>query len=185
MGRRTVAVVFLCVATLASQSAHAIPIRWTIGSVFPDGAAWLTQGGRLTGGFTYDADTGVYSDISLQTFSFGYAGSLYTIYQPGQRDHDSEITAFVSTTGGVLGQNEINLWLPATLTNAGGEVGIFGIVEGVCVEIGPITGGVCLPTQSHTGYLGSFVTGVPIPAAAWLFGSALCVMGGLRCKAMR
>jgi len=183
MCQRIIAVVLLCVIGFSAPSAHAVSVRWTIGSVFPGGAAWLTENGRLIGGFTYDADTGVYSDFRLRTFSSTYTGTLYTIYEQ-RLDPTRELAAFESTTGGLLGQRMLYLYFPASLTNAGGQVDLFRIIEGVCTEISPLTGGVCLPSQTHTGYLGSFLTGAPIPTppAAWLFGSSLAAMGWLRRK---
>jgi len=184
MRQKIIAVLLLCLIGFGAESAYAVPVRWTIGSVYPGGAAWLSDNGRLTGGFTYDADSGIYSDFNLRTSSTLYTGALYTIYMP-YSNPTIELTAFASTTGGLLGQRMLYLYFPATLTNAGGHVDLFSIIEGVCADISPFTGGVCLPSQDHTANVGSYLTGIPIPvpSAVWLFGSALGVMGWLRRKA--
>jgi hypothetical protein len=182
MRQPIIALLVLWLIAFGAQSAYAVPVRWTIGSYFLDGVAVISDGGRVVGGFTYDADSGVYSDFTLRTYSTGYAGANYSIYVP-TLDPTTSLTAFQSTTGGLLGQRALYLGFGPTLTNAGGQVALILVNEGVCAEISPLTGGVCLLTQDHLSQGAGFLTGaaiIPIPAAAWLFGSALGLIGFAR-----
>jgi hypothetical protein len=64
----------------------------------------------------------------------------------------------------------------ASLTNAGGVVAIDGSGEFIC-------GQECIYPASELRQISSGqVSAVPIPAAAWLFGSALAGLGWLRRK---
>lgn len=177
----------LCIALAAAPGiGHASPVRWTL---VPNLS--LTGGGRMAGGFTYDADTSVYSDVAFITFGgtdpiFGapYPAGEYRVVEPSQNQDPSHKAYFwASTTGGLLGQREIYIPYFGTLTNAGGSVSVGFVIEGRCVEISQITGGICLISQDRTGFLTSQLVGVaivPLPGAAWLFGGAVAALSFLK-----
>jgi hypothetical protein len=169
---------FLALAA-APGIGHASPVRWTL---TPN--LFLSEGGRMAGAFTYDADTGVYSDVAFLTFGGTYPGGVYRVVEPSQNQDPSHKAYFwASTTGGLLGQREIYVPYIGTLTNAGGSVGVGFVIEGRCVEISQLTGGICLISQDRVGFLNSQLVGtpiVPVPGAAWLFGGALAALGLLK-----
>ena len=67
-------------AILFTPLVHSIPLSWTINDAFFD------DGASLTGSFTYDADTNIYSDIDITAsfwLSYFYSGTHYTSYIDG------------------------------------------------------------------------------------------------------
>src|SRR5262245_55025105 len=108
--------VLATVVLLSSYAAQATPIVWAINE------ARLSDGGTVSGEFTYDADTSVFSDWSI-SFSGGFLPSLN--YNTSNSATDSEMAlannpskfTFILGDGsryGILG------WMGA-LTNAGGS----------------------------------------------------------------
>jgi hypothetical protein len=170
---------------LLSMSASAVPVTWTLNNVaFNDGAT-------ASGSFTYDADTNTYSSISVATTAGsvlggqGFAGLLTDIGPDASR---LGMAPTPSTT--VAGLPILLFRFDTALTNAGGTsnltLGTYspffpaqGSYEAVCVQSG-ICGSPIPLSNIRLVTAGSVIAAVPIPAAAWLFGSALGVMGWLR-----
>ena len=158
-------IISLSVLLLLSSMAHAIPVQWTLQNA-------VTGNGTLTGSFIYDADLDSYSALSI-TYSSPNPGAenLFGGTETSVLNGDS---IFLSTAGydtGVATQAFMDFVWAENLTNAGGTVNIgSGSVTNVYTQ-----------TYTDTVVAGSIVaSAVPIPAAAWLFGSALAGLGWLR-----
>ena len=181
----------LFILLLAAGQAVAAPVTWTLDGLTFDGGD-PGNPGPITGSFVYDADTNTYSDISILSDWYGeltFTGenNLYPSYfSPPALD--APLTDFSDTgmtLAGTMGwcsiagciQKELTLVFDTALTNAGGTV---GLVSGVSNER--------VYTNMGEGLLNSrtlvsgVITTVPIPAAVWLFGSALAGLGWLRRK---
>jgi len=111
---------------LAPMLAHAVPIHWELnGSFWPTGSAY--------GSFTYDADTGAFSDIALRTSADSPSGGLlfteFLAEIPGPTSGDVNPGSLVFIQPNVQpGWTTIAFMLPSIqlslLTNAGGVLPI-------------------------------------------------------------
>jgi hypothetical protein len=170
------------IAILASGSVFAAPVTWTLTGTFS------SSGGSASGTFVYDANTNIYSDVSISTFTPG--GAVVAVY-----DMSSTIVAGAVSNGqpDFLSMNGYDAYDPnhnaafvsfgfgEALTNAGGTVAVIGYGEDWTEYYNPVSG--ILGDEPQNGFSG-FVTAaaVPLPAAVWLFGSALAALGWLRRK---
>jgi hypothetical protein len=149
---------------LLAGTAQAIPVTWTLDAVFEDG-------GTATGTFVYDAATNGYTGINLSSTDyldgeFQYGGEFY--YVGGSPPTSSRLDAGGDSrqTDNVAG---LILNWNGNLTNTGGTYGLI------------------VPSSEMYGFYPAFrvvtsgtVSAVPIPAAVWLFGSALAGLGWMR-----
>jgi len=163
----------MLISMLMAGSAAALPVAWQLNDVV------LSDGQVLTGGFVYDADLNAYSDISI--FSSGSVN-----YPANEWDTSPAAGPVISTfSAGVAGIGDSVLTLVFTdggLTNAGGTLGMstFGGTFGTCANAD------CSSVQfdSSVVLVSGTVSAVPVPAAAWLFGSALAGLGWTRRRAL-
>ena len=154
----------------------AIPVTWTLQGVAFD------DGGVASGSFTYDADTNTYSDIALITTNgstlngavYGYVNTYYPFI-----DADSIIFAD-SPSADLSDAQQLVLFFAEDLTSSGGSVGFRPTLSSVEVLCGNTQCSVSDGTERQI--VAGYVTAVPIPAAAWLFGSALAGLGWLKRK---
>lgn len=69
----------------------------------------------------------------------------------------------------------MSLIYASALTNSGGNISLTGFVEASCVDFD------CnAPANPQRDIIGGSVNAVPVPAAVWLFASALAGLGWLR-----
>jgi hypothetical protein len=160
-----------------ATSTQAAVVTWTLeGVTFDDGT-------EVTGTFDYDADTDVYSNWNLQTQTGWLAGFNYNPESSAVEAFDSYSKHLEIYTS--YGYPDIDrvflLHFASSLTNGGGTVEV--------TDTRPY----CFPTSSSCEIdfidnkgrrvTGGRVSAVPIPAAVWLFGSALAGLGWFRRKA--
>lgn len=163
------------------SSVQAAPIQWTLTDVL------FEDGGTATGSFIYDADTNTYSSISIVTTDALLAPiATFTSLLGG-----SSTDAALATGGGdQTGQPFLQLlYFQFPLTNAGGTLYLIdpffptaSSFDGTCLNAG------CTSVDYGRimvdgGIIGVAAPVVPVPAAAWLFGSALLAAGALRRRA--
>ena len=159
--RKALAVILLFVV----GSAQAIPVTWTLDGVTFD------DGGIASGSFVYDADVCcTIFDVNIHTT----AGTSMT-----GADYLTNSSLAGNTTTGLnpTGTTGTLLLLFAEgLTNAGGSI---ALVAGPCFASCEFRSD---PISATRGVLTGSITAVPIPAAVWLFGSALAGLGWMRRK---
>jgi len=170
----------------------AAPVEWTLTNI-----EFLSPGGYLpvTGSFTFDADTLAVTDVSLSYYLADHF--LYGVDVSGNGSMIVFTTAAVATVTDLDNYTGAAMVLGFTsaLTNAGGERFLVQAPEAPPTSLNlldnpsQVLG--CSAGIDNCGYpLGVYFTPtgsvvasvVPIPAAAWLFGSALVGLGWLKRK---
>jgi hypothetical protein len=182
----------LLAALLLGANASAAPVQWTLNDVVFD------DGESVTGSFDYDADTNSYSNINIVTIElyedyldvddWWWAGSSF--------DHEGNVVGMTSTqawflnaacpscpNGGLSADHDVlQLGFSTALSNSGGTA---VLTTGSFLTIaydsgaGPFAGSPDLSYGMDRKIVSGTVSSVPIPAAAWLFGSALAGLGWL------
>jgi len=162
----------ICAILLISTiSAEAAPLTWTLdGVTFPDG-------GSANGSFVFDADTNIYSNIAINTTTTTtFVGATYTdFFSYNSPGFVAVPDVSLPSLSGSLAFG-IAFWEP--LTNAGGNIDVFIVYEGVCRNTA------CelidtIPSRTEVFPIGASVTAVPIPPALYLFGSSLLGLIGI------
>jgi len=182
--RRIVGIALLMTCT----TGWAIPVNWEFsdttygvldvsGGIPVPGNPWPPEPGLVSGSFTYDADTGLFSNASITT-----PLQTYTATGPSTLDcFEYSIEAFC-----IGFPTQLLIHLAAPLTNEGGTVGLIppDIAWGVDSGSGEIfcdTEEGCrfgLSSSRYSGIGGTLVgTVVPVPAALWLFLAAIAALG--------
>ena len=163
-----------------SVSANAAPVTWTLDATF-------TTGQTFTGTFDYDENTNNYSSINLSISGAEFALSHdYGVY---------DRTPYPVNSIGLIWENPTNvIWdrnissgcsnegvecfviddlqFASALSSAGGLINVTGYrqwIEGIHNDQVMLSGTVS-------------ASAVPVPAAVWLFGSALAGLGWMRRK---
>ena len=157
--RALVTVVFC----LLAQASFAAPVTWTL----ENGLAGALP---LTGSFAFDADAGLYSDIDI--YQNGGASPILT--DANLDESGSTASTLVLDLSGFQLSYVFSFETP--LSNAGGVVNFSGYVFDES-EFGDLCGGLAVCANLSGQVVASVV---PIPAAAWLFGSALAGLGWSR-----
>ena len=171
-------------------SAFAVPVEWTLQDVY------LENGEQITGSFVFDVDAPWDNcDIAHLCWSSGYSDFSFEIgsaapwdaqsgayvdlieYSPGPSGPmDGALNLqVICCNGSALDVPSLVFGFSESLTNAGGVVSVDGAFYS-----GSFLGNSSLQITS-----GSIVANViPIPAAAWLFASALAGLGWLRRRSL-
>ncbi|MBJ7901507.1 MAG: hypothetical protein GC158_16675 [Cyanobacteria bacterium RI_101] len=160
-----------------APSAEAIPVNWALNGVT------FTDGASATGGFTYDADTNTYSNVSISV-----TGPIYASNLPNPRTFSTS-NVVVSGSGAsalslgnnfgsiINGEQQVLFNFLSSLSNSGGSVSIntassiYGIVNG---STSPVSAG--------------SLQGTPVPLesdALPIVGAAAFMAGGLWFKRRR
>ncbi|MGI9309169.1 MAG: VPLPA-CTERM sorting domain-containing protein [Gammaproteobacteria bacterium] len=162
-----------------SFAAHSATLTWTFNDVvFGDGTT-------LSGSFDYDADSNIMSNVSVITQANAVLGVEFDWLEP--TTHTAGIISGIEivltptpyynsvvcadTTCSV----DLGIFIENPLSNAGGTVNISNGSE-LSQSSAPHWG-----TRAR-GWSGGTLTAVPVPAAVWLFGSALTGLGWMRRK---
>jgi len=160
----------LLAVTVLSTTATAASLTWTFNDAYLQ-SALTAEIGQLTGTFDYDAYTHVYSNVSIsssgwsQTSDIDYLGATLTT---PVGDNSSQLIVTGSTTT-VAAYTDMMLQFVSPLSNAGGTVGM--TVSSFQFAFGHA------PRYYAILQPGATVSAVPVPAAVWLFGSALAGLG--------
>jgi hypothetical protein len=155
-----------------APASFAVPLTWTLNDIV------FEDGGTATGSFVYDADANSYSNIDITTQggddSF-YGGSYTQLFAPYSYSQNS---GYVQTESLLCGVPQdlcgFGLLFESNLTNAGGTKAII-FDNSISVEIR-------INSFQDRDITSGTVSAVPIPAAVWLFGSALAGLGWMRRK---
>ena len=166
--------IFSTLVFFATITVHAAPVTWTINN------AVMSTGGVVTGSFDYDAVTDVMSNINIVSTTYGesFVINSLNIDSGGYCDCYNEYTVeWVANTESPNTIRDLGFYLDAPLTNSGGVINIHTLFD---VRYNSVTSD--LDERNLLYPTTATITGVPVPAAAWLFGSALAGLGWLRRK---
>ncbi|MEO1574163.1 MAG: hypothetical protein AAFU65_04300 [Pseudomonadota bacterium] len=172
--RRVVLATAALLAMGLAPMAHAVAVTWVLQDVVFD------DGGTAFGSFVYDADTNTFSAINVTTTDgSALAGSVYQFanFEAGVLDADSVLLVAAANPGS--GTPAFNMNLDEAMTNAGGTISLAMAPPPLAFESTCLTS-VCDSFFSIDRVIVSgSITAVPVPAAVWLMGSALGLLGGL------
>jgi hypothetical protein len=162
---------FLVSMFLCSASAYATPVTWTLENVTFD------DGGTAFGSYTYDAAANTFSSISITTTGTGgiFSGTFYEDacnVSSCHPDLQGLQVVFERLFAADDIENLFALRFEGPMTNSGGTL---DLKVGPDCSVGSCEADFIL--RSRTVVSGS-VSAVPVPAAVWLFCSALA---GLSC----
>ncbi|MEC9375100.1 MAG: hypothetical protein VYA80_01870 [Pseudomonadota bacterium] len=163
---------------LLSGAAQAITIEWTLNDVV------FTDGGTASGSFFYDTDTSTYSNVSIATTTGSirsgenYGNPAWAWGSIGLAVTPLELSDYTGAPGLLL------IFTGGPLIDPTATYGLLSgyQAEGICGSVGCDGGLSNVGVRSIPAGLGGTLTGtvVPIPAAVWLFGSALVLLGWMR-----
>jgi hypothetical protein len=170
--------------------AHATPIKWTLSGVT------FNDGGTASGSFFFDAATNAFSSVSITTTpGTAFAGTSYSSLYPGIPLPAATYPGFITNfyPGTKINEYNMSLALTSAMTSTGGTrtiltgpsspAGEYVCLLETCAFSPSGPPGVFKYRSIIAGSITAPVSVVPIPAAVWLFGSALGVMGVMRRKA--
>jgi hypothetical protein len=173
--------ILTAIAILFAGTAQAVPVTWIL-----DDVQWSDyycvncvqpDTSYLTGSFVYDADTNTFSDIHLVSENPPPSGGWSKTYTSDNLlSFDNDSLIFLDD-GNPAFHWELELNFQSSLTNTGGTISLVSSYE---VAYDP-NGGGYLERGVNSGVITS-IPAVPIPAAVWLFGSALAGLGWIRRK---
>jgi len=164
MIKRLLAFIFLTM----SFGANAAMLSWTIQD------AVLTDGQTVTGGFNFNSNTSTYSSIAISNSgTLEFPASTYDRVQASRLPCAGSASFCVfNDSDPVLDDVMLILTLSENMTNLGGTIDINTLFPAFAL----CTDANCFANDTQEVYFsqGTVTTNVvPLPAAAWLFGSAL------------
>jgi len=137
----------VCLGLLFGISAEADPVTWTfVGGSFMDG-------GTISGSFTFDADTGLFSNIDVTTAGGSFPGAHYTAISPSRPSSPSGFHFVTQASGDLTGTNTLDSFLNPPMTNLGGTIPLFAN------QLGAITENTCLNATCGGTQLGRIIGG--------------------------
>jgi len=187
---------FLIILLLGSATASAVPVTWTLNNVVYEAGSGFEEGsieyGTASGSFVYDADTGIFSDVYISNSGpknpnnpdswgyydwWGYGFGSGSDTPPGGPSNFLIAHALPQKYPEDPPAESLMLFFDESLSNAGGQV-LLTLGNSGTYDYSPLPGDMRRAIIS-----GSVVASVvPIPAAVWLFGSALAGLGWMRRK---
>lgn len=169
-------------------TANAVPVQWTLSGVVTG------LGNSITGSFVFDADTNLYSKVSLVTSGGTWVPSTTWTYvvtntiSPSNSTFLQVVNAPASQTN-LTGEDTFFMAFQNALTNTGGTVNMGYMAEGTCDVAGcwrlntyPGPGITGNDTKAIGAFIGVPVAAVPEPET---YGMMLAGLGVLVCLATR
>jgi len=160
------------VLSLLSSCALAAPVNWSLQNVV------FSDGGTAHGYFVYDAQTNIFSDAYIYTTAGSVRnGDIYSV-SDGADAYGADIQLVIlpeSPPADPTNFASLVFIFDSPIAGTSGTVGIVdGSGEGTCTDA------LCNSFLDVRLFTSGQVSVVPIPAAAWLFGSALAGLGWMR-----
>jgi hypothetical protein len=157
---------------LASSSANAVPVTWTLEDVV------FSDGGTATGSYVYNASTNTLSNIHIVTSANAPFGTTYGVPTPGATLSTLfDTLPSSSNLADLTGSPRLIFELLAAMTDAGGTISLDTsyAFEAICAVA--VCGGAPAADRMITS---GEVTTTPLPAALPLFAAGLGALGLLR-----
>jgi len=134
-------------------------------------------GFTIDGSFSYDANTNTYSAVQIDSLYYPFISYSDTFLPPfvlenGLANDNTASGLAAWTIYDAYGYFTLQLDFATALTNAGGNISILPTSREA------VTGGIAGTSEIYI--VSGSVSAVPIPAAVWLFVSAIAATGFLR-----
>jgi hypothetical protein len=158
---------FMLIAIFLSPAlVQAASITWNVNLIFSSPAA------TVTGTYDFDASTGFFTGIDVTAASpqFVPNPSVYDAAWDAPYSTASMIDFY--TTGGMAGKYAMVIELEEAMTDTRDVINVATLTTFLCVDAGCDDYSVVTVYNNSNDFTGT-VSSVPLPAAAWLFGSAL------------
>ena len=172
-------IILMLVLSMLSLGVNAAQVTWTLsGYVFNDG-------GTANGTFVVDSITGVVSEVNIYTtVGTAFVGDVYdSIGGAGEPVSPPyfgiALEFYTDNFPGQTNESAFVLFLDNGFENATSGVFSLSSLEATCPSESPCSGSSSYLRDSVTGS----ISAVPIPAAVWLFGSGLGLLGWMRKRA--
>jgi hypothetical protein len=162
------------VLAVFSISANAIPVTWTLDNVIMETfVAGPSYTGVLTGSFDYDSVTNQYSNIDIfSTWSTDFHKFYFETAPPWNISVGSDTGLQIWNVNPEYNYIDIHLDFSSAITGQGGTVNLLNSTYMISSNSF---------AQSDASLISAgTISAVPVPAAAWLFGSALAGLGWMR-----
>jgi hypothetical protein len=170
-------IILFVLLTFGAVASNAAPLTWTIENAVLTSQFGAT--GTMSGSFGYDSGTNTYSDVAISVSGFYDLGVPEDIYVWNGTYSDISLGTALQLNSQKPSPNPeqpvyLTLDFSSVLTGTGGTVAInSGVV---------LTNALYISDPPYAVVLGdgATVSAVPVPAAVWLFGSALLSIGWRR-----
>jgi hypothetical protein len=171
--RRAMAALVLALTPAVALTA---PLSWTIQGGLLDGGA----AGSIFGSFDFDSDNEQFSNVNITVDELGSQTyfSDYDVDSATGFPQFALISGYDGGSGGPFtGAPILVLGFDANLVASNSPVAFSSFSF-----FGECNNDYCLEASAFYSVSGAAITAVPVPAAAWLFGSALLGLAGIKRK---
>lgn len=173
MIRKATLAIFVSVFMFGALQSYAIPIKWELDIN-------LSDGGTVSGSYVYDADSNIFSDISVSAVGGPFPAASSSLTSVLTAYSNSSTLDLVPAIADLTGVQDVYIGLASAMTNVGGVIDISFVETYTCDDSTCDTFTLLYSATSFSGT--ATATSVPEPATLGLLGLGLIGLGLTRRK---